>query len=196
MSRLTTKNEFVEVGFRNKKFLGRHRTSLQAIGCSATPVQRCLFIAALLVSIAPLAAQSADDIKPPIGYRNWFHVSTTVVDKTSPLFDTLGGIHNVSVNSAGETALKKGGPYPDESSFVNDVHDFIVSDGTYVEGPRKVLAIMIKDNKKYSSTGGWGFEEWAEGDPTRPLVTNPTKQCFECHEAKKDRDYVYSAFIP
>jgi hypothetical protein len=25
---------------------------------------------------------------------------------------------------------------------------------------------------------------------------DPTKQCFECHQPKKDQDYVYSTYIP
>jgi hypothetical protein len=28
------------------------------------------------------------------------------------------------------------------------------------------------------------------------LVTDPTKQCFECHQPKKNQDYVYSTYIP
>jgi hypothetical protein len=155
-----------------------------------------LLSVAVLVAVPLFAAQSADDIKPPVGYRNWFHVNTMVVDKTSPVFESLGGMHNVSVNSIGEPALKKGGPYPDRSVFVSDVHDFTVSDGSWVEGPRKVLAIMVKDKKKYASTGGWGWQAWAEGDPKKPLVTDAAKQCFECHQPKKDQDYVYSTYLP
>jgi hypothetical protein len=77
-----------------------------------------------------------------------------------------------------------------------DLHEFTISDGSYVEGPRKATAIMLKDKKKYASTGGWGFQAWAGGDPTKPLVTDPTKQCFECHQPKKDQDYAYSTYIP
>jgi len=155
-----------------------------------------LFAATLGVAIAPFAARSADDIKFPVDYRNWFHVNTMVVDKQSPLFEALGGMHNVYINSVGEAALKKGGPYPDETTFVSDVHEFTVADGSYVEGPRKVLATMVKDAKKYASTGGWAFQAWAGGDPKMPLVTDPTKQCFECHQPKKGQDYVYSTYIP
>ena len=58
------------------------------------------------------------------------------------------------------------------------------------------VTIMLKDKKKHALTGGWGFQAWAGGDPTKPLVTDPTKQCFECHRSKKDQDYVYSTYIP
>ena len=149
-----------------------------------------------VLAIALVAAESADTISQPTGYRKWFHVNTMIVDKASPLFEALGGMHNVYVNAKGEAALKKGGPYPDGSVFTTDLHDFTVSDGSYVEGGRKALAVMVKDAKKYASTGGWGFQLWAGGDPKKPLVTDATKQCFECHQPKKDQDYVYSTYIP
>jgi len=149
-----------------------------------------------LLAITSTAAEPADNIKPPTGYRNWFHVNTLIVDKASPLFEALGGMHNVYVNSVGEAALKKGGPYPNRSTFTTDLHEFMVSDGSYVEGPRKALAVMVKDSKKYASTGGWGFQLWAGGDPKKPIVTDAAKQCFECHQPKKDQDYVYSTYIP
>ena len=98
------------------------------------------FAALVMTSIA---AEPADDIKPPSGYRNWFHVNTMIVDKASPLFETLGGMHNVHVNSVGEAALKKGGPYPDRTVFVTDLHEFTVSDGSFVMGNRKGLAVMV-----------------------------------------------------
>src|SRR4051812_49731820 len=96
-----------------------------------------------------VVAQSNNDLKPPVDYRNWFHVNTMIVDKTSPLFKDLGGMHNVHVNSVGEGALKKGGPYPDRTVFLTDLHDFSVNDGSYVQGALKGLAVMVKDSKKY-----------------------------------------------
>jgi hypothetical protein len=128
-----------------------------------------------LLALAALPAESADDIKPPSGYRHWFHVNTMIVDKASPLFEGLGGMHNVYINTTG---------------------DFTIADGSYVEGARKGLAVMVKDAKKYASTGGWGFQFFVGGDPKMPAVTDAAKQCFGCHEPKKDQDYVYSTYIP
>src|SRR5215831_10621808 len=165
--------------------------------CTAMQRLRLLFATLALVAVASFPAQPADDVKPPpAGYRHWFHVNTMIIDKASPLFKDLGGMHNVYANSVGEAALKKGGPYPDKSMFVTDLHDFTVSDGSYVEGARKGLAVMVKDSKKYASTGGWGFQFWEGGDPKKPQVTDAAKQCFACHQPKKDQDYVYSTYIP
>jgi hypothetical protein len=144
-----------------------------------------------LLVIGSLHAEPADTIKLPTGYRHWFHVNTMIVDKASPLFESIGGMHNVYTNSVGEAALKKGGPFPDKSMFVTDLHDFTVQDGSYVEGPRKAIAVMLKDAKKYKSTGGCDG-----GDAKKPLVTDAAKQCFGCHEPRKDHDYVFSTYIP
>src|SRR5258706_7256179 len=154
-----------------------------------------LFVAVVGV-ITAIAAESAETLKLPASFRHWYHVNTMVIDKGSPLFEAMGGMHNVYINSTGETALKKGAAYPDKTVLLVDLHEFTISDGSYLEGPRKATAIMLKDKKKYASTGGWGFQAWAGGDPKKPLVTDPTKQCFECHQPKKDRDYAFSTYIP
>src|SRR3954468_22696797 len=106
-----------------------------------------LLSAAVAGSITSFAAGSADDLKLPASFRNWYHVNTMVIDKGSPLFEAMGGMHNVYINSTGETALKKGEPYPDKTVLLVDLHEFTVSDGSYLEGPRKAIVIMLKDRK-------------------------------------------------
>ena len=80
-----------------------------------------------------------------------------IVDKSSPLFEVLGGMHNVHVNSVGESALRKGGPYPSGTVFLTDLHEFSVVDGSYVEGALKGLAVMAKDFEKICVDGWLGF---------------------------------------
>jgi hypothetical protein len=109
-------------------------------------ILRLLSATAGMLAVVSVAAESADDLQPPVGYRQWFHVNTMIVDKASPLFDSLGGMHNVHVNSAGESALRKGDPFPDGTEFMTDLHDFSVVDGSYVEGALKGLALMEKDS--------------------------------------------------
>ena len=150
---------------------------------------------AFMAGIVP--AISADgELKMPTGYRQWFHVNTMVVDKGSPIFDALGGMHNVYINAVGLPALKKGKAFPDKTVFTTDLHEFTVKDGAYVEGGRKAIAVMVKDSTKYAATGGWGFQAWAGGDPKKPIVTDAAKQCFGCHVPQKANDYVYSTYIP
>jgi hypothetical protein len=182
--------EALNAGFGCHLALASRRTPM--------PMLRPVTAALAIVAVAGIAGTgSADtDLQPPTGYRQWFHVNTMVIDKTSPLFASLGGMHNVSVNAVGLPALRKGTAFPDKTMFVSDLHEFTVNDGSYVEGDRKVLALMVKDAKKYATTGGWGFQAWAGGDPKKPVVTDPTKECFDCHESQKAHDYVFSTYIP
>src|SRR6476660_9399288 len=111
-----------------------------------------LLSAAVVGIIAAFAAESGDNLKLPGSFRHWYHVNTMVIDKGSPLFAAMGGMHNVYINSTGEAALEKGERYPDETMFLIDLHEFTISDGSYVEGPPKATAIMLKDKTKYAST--------------------------------------------
>jgi hypothetical protein len=54
---------------------------------------------------------------------------------------------------------------------------------------------MVKDSKKYTSTGGWGFQAWAGGDVKKPIATDTVKQCFSCHVPQKAQDFTYSTYL-
>jgi len=41
-------------------------------------------------------------------------------------------------------------------------------------------------NSRNAGDRGWGFQFWLGGDPKKPVVTDAAKQCFECHQPKKD----------
>ena len=159
-------------------------------------------VTALLVFVTAVYAQTTGNhVQFPNGFRDWFLVNSMIVTKDSPIFDQLGGMHIIHVNQKGLSTLKGGGPfpYPDGTVFADHVHEFSVKDGAYVEGPKKVVAVMIKDAKKYSATGGWGFQVWAGGDPSKPLIpdtAHAVKACFTCHTPQKGRDYTFSTYIP
>jgi hypothetical protein len=52
---------------------------------------------------------------------------------------------------------------------------------------------MVKDSKKYAATGGWGYAQFDDG---KPVDDELLKTCFPCHEAVKNRDYVFSHYSP
>jgi hypothetical protein len=138
-----------------------------------------LGVAGILVSFGTLSAGSAGDEVPfPNGLRDWFFVNSLSATADSPLFGHVGGVHHIYVNAKGLRTLKAGGPfpYPDGTVFADDVHDFTVKDDAYLEGVKKFVTVMVKDSKKYATTGGWGFQVWAGGDPTKPqLPISPTR---------------------
>jgi Cytochrome P460 len=144
------------------------------------------------------AQSTANDVPFPNGFRDWFLVNTMIVTKNSPMFEQIGGLHHIYVNTVALPTLKSSGPYPypDGSVFADDVHDFSVKDGSYVEGNKKAVTVMVKDAKKYASTGGWGFQVWAGGDPAKPLIGDATKPCFVCHTPQKSQDFTFSTYIP
>ena len=53
---------------------------------------------------------------------------------------------------------------------------------------------MVKDSKKYAATGGWAFAQFDNGKPLTDKAM--LKSCFECHQAAKDRDFVFAHYAP
>jgi hypothetical protein len=147
------------------------------------------------------AKPAGNDVAFPTGFRNWYAVNSMIVTKDSPMSAQIGGLHIIYVNAKGLPALKKGGnvAYPDGAVFADDVHEFALKDGSYAEGPKKAVTVMVKDAKKYAATGGWGFQVWGGGDPSKPLVPDTehaTQMCFGCHTPQKAQDFTFSTFIP
>jgi hypothetical protein len=154
-------------------------------------------VVAVLALGTVFAAPAGDRLTIPVGFEHWYLVNSMVVTKDSPLFDAIGGLHHIYVNAVGLPRLKKGGstPYPDGTIFTDDVRDVSLVDGSYVQGPRKAIPVMVKDARKYASTGGWGFQAWAGGDPKKPLVTDAATMCFACHTPQKASDYTFSTYL-
>jgi hypothetical protein len=161
-----------------------------------------LTLAGTLTLLGAAPAQTAgDDVPFPTGFRDWFVVNSMIVTKDSPMSGQIGGMHIIYVNAKGLPTLQKGGPlpYPDGTVFADDVHEFSVKDGSYVEGNKKAVTVMVKDAKKYATTGGWGFQVWAGGDASKPLVPDAAHAipaCFLCHTPQKGQDYTFSTYIP
>jgi hypothetical protein len=161
-------------------------------------VWRTLGYAGVLVVLCAGLAKSANDVPFPTGFRSWFAINSMIVGKDSPLSAQIGGLHIIYANPKALATLRKAGPfpYPDGAVFADDVHDFTIKDGTTSEGPKKAVTVMVKDSAKYASTGGWGFQVWAGGDPKKPLIDDATVPCYTCHTQQKDKDFVFSTWIP
>ena len=65
---------------------------------------------------------------------------------------------------------------------------------SFVAGPPKNgVQFMVKDSRKYASTGGWGFAHFDNGKPANESVHNT---CFACHADNKGRDLVFIRYAP
>lgn len=149
-------------------------------------------LAVLGITTALVTQPPAPEVPFPVGYRNWHHVKSMVIEKEHPLFSAFGGVHHLYAN---DKALKgyRGGTFPDGAVIVFDLLDAVRADNAVTEGRRKVVGVMHKDAKKYASTGGWGFEGFGGGDPTQRVVgRNAASACFACHQPQKGQDFTFS----
>jgi hypothetical protein len=63
---------------------------------------------------------------------------------------------------------------------------------SFVAGPATNIQLMVKDSKKYASTGGWGFAQFTNGKPDAIVPQN----CYACHEPAKATDFVFTRYTP
>ncbi len=63
--------------------------------------------------------------------------------------------------------------------------------GSIVAGHATTVQFMIKNSKKYPSTGGWGFFQATNGKLDADIVQNT---CFACHAPGQQRDFVFTRY--
>jgi hypothetical protein len=158
---------------------------------------RPMALVAAMVAAGTLFASTEDGPKRPTDFQHEYLANAMLVSKEPNSTGLITGTHLIYVNGVGLSRFKRGGStaYPDGTVLVDDIRNFSIVDGTYQQADRKFLTVMVKDSKKYASTGGWGFQAWVGGDPTKPIVTDSTKQCFGCHAPKQTNDYTYSTYL-
>ena len=140
----------------------------------------------------PQRAASDSTVPYPNGYRKWVHIGTTLVGPQSPFFASSGGLHHIYAN---EKAVKgyETGTFPDGSIVVFDLLDTKELNGATIEGARKRIDVMLKDARRFPSTGGWGFERFLGDTEINPALNAEQKaNCFSCHERRKAQDYIFS----
>jgi Cytochrome P460 len=167
--------------------------------------------AACILLVTGAAAQSAKDVRPtspsaaisddkaspifgvtiPAGYRRW----ELIAPSHEAPFDELRGILG---NAKSMKAYREGTlPFPDGAMLAKIAWKHVPSAefaGAFVPGPATTVQIMVKDSKKYASTGGWGFGRFING---KPVDEAQHRTCFACHEANvKGHDFVFTRFAP
>lgn len=155
-------------------------------------------LAVLLACIAlPALAADPPPVPYPEGYRSWTHVKSMVIQPGHPLAEAFGGIHHLYANAKALEGYRNGNRFPDGAVIVFDLLDAKASGGAVEEGPRKVVGVMAKDSRKWSATGGWGFEGFKGDSKTARAVGNDAATaCYGCHAPQKDADYTFSRWRP
>jgi hypothetical protein len=170
-------------------------------------------------AIAATASEPANGTSSPVlggklppGYRDWKLISLAVLGP--PFNDVRAKLGNdVAIG-----AYRKGTiPFPDGaiiarlawkqvSSEQNDnafrQHPALVGlnettvqkllSSSFVAGPATNVQFMVKDSKKYASTGGWGFAQFSNGKPDKIVQTN----CIACHASAAGHDFVFTRYSP
>lgn len=158
---------------------------------------KTIFNCGLLSSLFILSTNAiAQDVPYPAGYRNWHHVKSMVISSGHALHEAFGGIHHLYANEKAQRGYANGN-FPDGSVIVFDLLEANDGGNALVEGKRKVVGVMHKDSKRYTATGGWGFEGFKGDSKTnRAVGSNAASACFGCHEPQKKHDYVFSNLRP
>jgi hypothetical protein len=154
-----------------------------------------------------LASEHADGSSAPIfgikifpGYRDWKLIS--VAHEAGNLND----IRAILGNDIAIKAFREGkASFPDGAVVARLAWNYVPSEEnnkvfgreqSFVAGSPPVwyLQFMVKDSKKYASTGGWGYAQFDKDGKPADEAKHGT--CFPCHVPVKDRDYVFTRYAP
>jgi hypothetical protein len=176
-------------------------------------MKRIAFLLVAVVALAGVVAYMASasgqvdgqaapifEIKIPAGYRDWRLIS--VAHEAGNLNDLRAILGNdVAIKTYRGEKL----PFPDGTIIARIAWRYIPSEEnnkvfgraqSFVPGdaPPWYLQFMVKDSKKYATTGGWGFAQFdKDGKPADEALL---KTCFPCHEPAKARDFVFTRYAP
>lgn len=158
----------------------------------------------VVICTTPSSQQAAGQGAPifvteiPPAYRDWRLIS--VAHEAAKLNDIRGILGNdpaIKTNREGKL------PFPDGTIIARVAWSFDASDEnnkvfgqnkSFVAGvPKNGIQFMVKDSKKYAATGGWRYGHFEDGKPADEKLLNT---CFPCHQAIKDRDFVFTRYSP
>ena len=143
---------------------------------------------AALVCAFFLLADSGQPVPFPAGYRNWT-VTRSFIAKEGP----NAGFHHYYANPQALEGFRTG-KFPDSSVIVDERLEVDQDGGGSFEGKRISIAVMRKDSRRYSETGGWGFDGTRGDSQVLSAPADMRAACYGCHSKQKDRDFVYSTF--
>ena len=170
--------------------------------------QISIFVIAVAMAVSvcgamTVSAGGADDEtslifggKFPRGYRDWRLVS--VAHEEGNLNDLRAILGNdIAIKAYRDRKL----PFPDGTIIARLAWSHVSSEEnnkafgrpqSFVAGPPTNVQFMVKNAKRYASTGGWGFAQFNDGKPADVTV----QDCFSCHVPVKSRDFVFTRYAP
>jgi hypothetical protein len=169
-----------------------HRTRMISFAAAASVLVACFFA---------LAASDDPAVPYPQGYRHWSHLHSTIVGPKHGAFakrpcesPCTGGIYHFYANQKAMEGFRTG-KFADGSIIADEVLETRQpSSGTSIEGPRRLVGVMVKDSQRYSATEGWGYGGFTGDNQTEDLTSRERKECFQCHVSRKEHDFVFTEY--
>jgi len=134
----------------------------------------------------------------PAGYRDWQFISVAHEAGNLNSFAAILG-NDVAIKAYRERTI----PFPDGTIIAALHYRFVPSeennkifgrDQSFVPGAPTNIQFMVKDSRKYASTGGWGFGHFnSDGKTVDDAFMNT---CFPCHQKMNERDLVFTRYAP
>ena len=169
-----------------------------------TSVMLAGVVIGVVACVAPSSRQTDGDAAPifgvkiPFGYRDWKLIS--VAHEEGNLDDLRAILGNdIAIEAARERKL----PFPDGTIIArlawsyDPLEESAKAFGraqSFVAGrPKNGVQFMVKDSRRYASTGGWGFAQFDDGKPASETLHNA---CFACHAIVTDRDLIFNRYAP
>ena len=159
-------------------------------------------VAGVVAYIGPAYGQANGEAAPifvtkiPPGFRDWRLISLAHEAANLNSFAAVLG-NDVAIKAYREGKL----PFPDGTIIAALHYGHVPSDEnnkvfgqsqSFVPGAPTNIEFMVKDSKKYATTGGWGFAHFKDGKPGDAAFMNT---CFPCHNQAK-RDLVFTRYAP
>ena len=170
-----------------------------------TLVMSAIVILAVTAAFVALASGQAGENAAPVfvkeippGYRDWRLIS--VAREEGDLDDIRAILGNdIAIKAYREGTL----PFPEGAIIARLAWSFDASEEnnrsfgrsqSFVAGhPKNGVQFMVKDTKKYATTGGWGY---AHFDDRKPAKEAFMQSCFPCHREIKSRDFIFTRYAP
>ena len=157
---------------------------------------------AMVIFTISFTSAMAEKVKPapngiefPSDYRDWrvLSVSHRIDNKTLRVI--LGNDVAIKASRNGKT-----NPWPDGAILGKVVlKQGIDEHWSQAIVPKKFVhaEFMLKDTKKFASTGNWGYARWV-GNKLKPhgKDANFAQACIACHTPVKSNDYVFTKPAP
>ena len=157
---------------------------------------RCLFLLALLVTTTTLAetvvAPAPNGLTLPPDYQDWRVITVLQRADNNTLRVVIGNDIAIHAVRQGHT-----NPWPNGTIIGKMVWRAMPRPGpvwgnSLVTDKFQEVEFIRKDTEKFATTGGWGFSKWL-GKKMMPYGDDAhfVSECFGCHTAAKDHDYVF-----